>query len=60
MDGLSGELDLKAYRDEYKERIEDLVRSKIGEKVVTLEKKKAKPAAKSLMEALRLTAEALK
>jgi DNA end-binding protein Ku len=60
VDGLSGELDLSVYRDEYKERIEDLVRSKIGEEVVTLEKKKAKPAAKSLMEALRLTAEALK
>ena len=32
----------------------------MGEKAVTIEKKKEKPAAKSLMEALRITAESLK
>ncbi|MGA9097667.1 MAG: Ku protein [Methanotrichaceae archaeon] len=60
VDGLSGEPEMSAYKDEYNERIQDLVRSKMGEKVVTIEKKKEKPAAKSLMEALRITAESLK
>jgi DNA end-binding protein Ku len=57
---LSGELDLSAYHDQYKERIEALVRSKMEGAVAVPEKKKARPAAKSLMEALRLTAESLK
>jgi len=58
---MSGELDLKAYRDQYKERIEALVRSKMAGAVIVPEKKKKPgPAAKSLMEALRLTAESLK
>jgi len=57
---LGGELDLSAYHDQYKERIEALVRSKMAGTVVVAEKKKARPAAKSLMEALRLTAESLK
>ena len=58
---MSGELDLKAYRDQYKERIEALVRSKMAGAVTLPEKKKKPgPAAKSLMEALRLTAESLK
>jgi DNA end-binding protein Ku len=61
VDGLSGNLEMSGYKDEYKERVEELVRSKMGDKVVTLEKKKKeKPAAKSLMEALRMTAESLK
>ena len=57
---LSGELDLSSYRDQYKERIEALVRSKMAGTVEVPEKKKTGPAAKSLMEALRLTAESLK
>ena len=57
---LSGELDLSAYHDQYKERIETLVRSKMEGAVAVPEKKKAGPSAKSLMEALRLTAESLK
>jgi len=57
---LSGELDLSSYRDQYKERIEALVRSKMAGTVEVPEKKKTRPAAKSLMEALRLTAESLK
>ena len=57
---LSGELDLSSYRDRYKERIEALVRSKMAGTVEVPEKKRTRPAAKSLMEALRLTAESLK
>ena len=57
---LSGELDISAFHDQYKERIEALVRSKMAGTVVVPEKKKARPAAKNLMEALRLTAESLK
>lgn len=60
VDGLSGELDMSTYKDEYNRRIQDLVRSKMGDKAVTIEKKMEKPAAKSLMEALRITAESLK
>lgn len=60
VDRLSGELDMSAYKDEYKQRIEDLVRSKMGDKVVTIGKKSEMPAAKSLMEALRITAESIK
>jgi DNA end-binding protein Ku len=57
---LSGELDLSAYHDRYKERIEGLVRSKMDNAVAVPEKKKGKTQAKSLMEALRLTAQSLK
>jgi DNA end-binding protein Ku len=57
---LSGDLDFDAYKDEYRERIEGLVKSKMEGVVVLPEKKKAPTAAKSLMEALRLTAESLK
>ena len=57
---LSGELDLSSYRDRYKERIEALVRSKMAGTVEVSEKKMTRPAAKSLMEALRLIAESLK
>ncbi len=60
IDGLSGELDMSVYMDGYNERIQDLVRSKMGDEVVTIDKKKERPAAKSLMEALRITAESLK
>jgi DNA end-binding protein Ku len=56
--GLSGELDLSAYHDQYKERIEILVSSKMAGTVAVPEK--TGPAAKNLMEALRLTAESLK
>ena len=58
--GLSGDLDLDTYKDEYRKRIETLVRSKMEGVVIVPETKKARPAAKSLMEALRLTAESLK
>ncbi len=57
---LSGELDRSSYRDRYKERIEALVRSKMAGTVEVQEKKRTRPPAKSLMEALRLTAESLK
>ena len=58
--GLTGELDFSAYEDEYKKRIEALVRSKMEGVVSVPEKKKEKPPAKSLMEALRATADSLK
>jgi DNA end-binding protein Ku len=57
---LSGELDLKGYKDRYRERIEALVRSKMAGALVVPEKKRERPHAKSLMEALCLTAESLK
>ena len=53
-------MDLSAYRDQYKERIETLVSSKMAGTVAIPEKKKARTSARSLMEALRLTAESLK
>jgi DNA end-binding protein Ku len=58
--GLSGDLDFNSYKDEYRERIEVLVRSKMEGVVIVPDTKKAKPPAKSLMEALRMTAESLK
>lgn len=58
--GLCGDLDFETYKDEYRERIEGLVKSKMEGVVVLPEKKKAPTAAKSLMEALRMTAESLK
>lgn len=58
--GLTGDLNISSYRDEYEEKIEALVRSKMEGAVVAREKKKARPAAKSLMDALRQTAESLK
>jgi DNA end-binding protein Ku len=57
---LSGELDLSGYKDQYKERIEALVKSKMAGALAFPEKKRARPPAKSLMQALRLTAESLK
>ncbi len=60
VDKLSGALDLSLYHDEYKERIENLVKTKLGGEVIHIEKKKVKPESKSLMEALKKTAESLK
>jgi DNA end-binding protein Ku len=60
VDGLSDDLDLSLYQDEYRERIEALIRSKMGEMMLLPEKKREKPPAKSLMEALRMTAESMK
>jgi non-homologous end joining protein Ku len=51
------DLDLGTYHDGYKERIEALVKSKMKGKAVHLEERRPKrPAAKSMMEALRETA----
>jgi DNA end-binding protein Ku len=58
--GLTGDLDLAGYQDEYRIRIESLVKSKIDGIIIAPEKGKAKPPAKSLMDALRKTAESLK
>lgn len=58
--GLTDKLDYGAYEDEYKKRIEALVRSKVEGVVIVPEKKREKPPARSLMEALRATADSLK
>jgi DNA end-binding protein Ku len=58
--GLTGDLELAGYQDEYRKRIESLVKSKIDGIIVAPEKGKAKPPAKNLMDALRKTAESLK
>jgi DNA end-binding protein Ku len=58
-DRLTGDLDLSEYHDGYRERIEALISSKLKGEVLHLEKRPKKPAAKSLMEALRETAESL-
>jgi len=60
LESLSGELDLAGYKDQYREKIEALVKSKMEGTVIIPEKKRARPPAKSLMEALRQTAESLK
>ncbi len=60
IESLSGELDLTGYQDQYREKIEALVKSKMEGTVIIPEKKRARPPAKSLMEALRQTAESLK
>ena len=62
VEGLSGDLDLSAYKDGYRERMEALIKSKLGEAIAVKEEKKkaARPAAKGLMETLRATAESLK
>ncbi len=62
VDGLSGDIDLSVYKDQYNENIEALIKSKLSEAIaIKEEKKKApKPAARGLMEALRTTAKSLK
>lgn len=57
---LTGDLDLREYHDGYRERMEALIKSKLKGEVLHLEKRPKKPAAKSLMEALRETADSLK
>jgi non-homologous end joining protein Ku len=55
------DLDLGVFHDTYREKMEALISSKLkGEKVLVEEKKPKKPEAKSMMEALRKTAESLK
>ena len=60
VDRLTGELDLSLYHDRYRERIDELISSKLKGEVVHLEKKTGRPPAKSLMEALKETAQSLK
>jgi DNA end-binding protein Ku len=59
VDKLSGDLDLSVYKDEYRERVEEMVRAKLTGEVIKIEKREGRPAAKSLMEALKETAESL-
>jgi non-homologous end joining protein Ku len=55
------DLDLSVFHNTYMEKMEALISSKLkGEAVQVEEKKPKKPAAKSMMEALRRTAESLK
>jgi non-homologous end joining protein Ku len=57
---MTKDLDLRLYHDGYKERIEALVTSKMkGDVAQVTEEKPKKPAAKSMMETLRETAESL-
>jgi len=58
--GLTGDLDFQSYKDGFRERMGSLVKSKMEGIVVAPEKKRARPAARSLMEALRKTAESIK
>jgi DNA end-binding protein Ku len=61
VDKMTTDFDLSVFHDGYKERIEALIQSKMkGEAVDLEEKEPKKPAAKSMMEALRETAESLK
>jgi len=55
------DLDHRVYHDGYKERIEALITSKMKGEVAQVKEEKMpkKPAAKSMMEALRATAESL-
>jgi non-homologous end joining protein Ku len=55
------DLDLDVFHDGYREKMEALISTKLkGEAVQVEEKKPKKPAAKSMMEAQRKTAESLK
>jgi hypothetical protein len=57
----TADLDLSIFHDDYREKIEAMISSKLkGEAVQVQERKPKKPAAKSIMEALRETAESLK
>jgi DNA end-binding protein Ku len=61
VDKMTNDLDLSIFHDSYKERIEALVKSKMkGEVAKVDEQRPKKPMAKSMMEALRETAESLK
>lgn len=56
---LTGDLDIGQFRDSFRERIEALARSKVKGEILHLEKRALRPEAKSLMEELRATAEAM-
>jgi non-homologous end joining protein Ku len=61
VDKMTRDLDLRVFHDRYKERMEALITSKMkGEIAQVKEDKPKKPAAKSMMEMLRETAESLK
>jgi non-homologous end joining protein Ku len=55
------DLDVGVFHDDYREKIEAMISSKLkGEAVQVEEKKPKKSVARSMMEALRETAESLK
>ena len=58
VDKMTTDLDLNVFHDGYKERIEALIKAKMKVEVAQVNEKKPKtPVAKSMMEALRETAE---
>lgn len=57
---LTGDLDISRFKDSFRERIEELARSKVNGEILHLEKRALKPEAKNLMEELRATATAMK
>jgi hypothetical protein len=59
-DKLTVDLDLGAFHDSYREKIEDLISSKLKGEAVQVGEKPKKPSAKSMMKAPRETAESLK
>ena len=61
VDKMTVDLDLSVFHDGYRERIEALIKSKMKEEFAQVEvERPKKPVAKSMMEALRATAESLK
>jgi non-homologous end joining protein Ku len=57
---LSKDLDMREFKDSFREKIETLVQSKINGEVISLEKKADRSVARGLMDELRATAESLK
>ena len=60
MKKLTRDLDIREFKDSFRERMETMVKSKAEGEVIHLEKKATRPEAKGLMEELRATAELIK
>lgn len=57
---LTKDLDIREFKDSFRERMEAIVKSKAKGEVIHLEKRNIRPEAKGLMEELRATAESIK
>jgi DNA end-binding protein Ku len=57
---LTKDMDIREFKDSFRERIEALVQSKVKGEVIQFEKKAPRSEAKGLMDELRATAESLK
>lgn len=57
---LTEPLDHRKYQDEYRKRIDDLIRSRIEGKAAHIEERKQEVSVRDLMDALKMTAESLK